>query len=345
MATVVAWLVCDMPPTSSVDAEAARKAEGDACLYPAIEPHATGFLPVTTAAGTTHAIYWEECGNPTGKPVVILHGGPGAGCSPKQRRFHDPVKYRIVLFDQRGCGRSTPDGSLDENTTWDLVADIERLRVLLGIDKWQVFGGSWGSTLALVYAVTHPARVAELILRGIFLVQQSELDYIYQSAAPLIFPEAYARLAGFVPAEERGFLVSAYRKRVMSDDSALANVAAQRWCQWEDAISQLHPMPDEEWNGSGGEQRIHLHYMWNRGFFAYDGWLLDECSKVLGDGKVPTVIVHGRYDIVCPPASAFALSQAIPHAVVTMVADSGHSAWEPGTTRALVEATGQFEPV
>lgn len=296
-------------------------------------------------SGREHRIYYEECGTKAGKPVILLHGGPGAGCNDKMRRFHDPKAHRIVLFDQRGCGRSLPDGLLDDNTTWDLVNDIERLRVKLGIERWQVFGGSWGSTLALTYAVMHPARVTELVLRGIFLVEKSELEYIYQTATPLMYPEAYEAIAAGpaqmpLTSEEKSDLVSAYRKRVMGADAAVALDAARLWCEWEDAISQLYPRPDEVWSGSGGEQRIHLHYMWNRGFFAYDGWLRDQLAAL---ASIPTVIVHGRYDVVCPPASALAVAKRVPHAKLVMVADSGHSAWEPGTTKALVEATEGFK--
>ena len=313
-----------------------RADESAAWLFPPIEPYSTGTFEVGV-----HTIYYEECGNPNGKPAVILHGGPGAGCSAKQRRVHDPAKYRIVLFDQRGCGRSTPDGCLEDNTTWHLVADIERLRILLKIEKWQVFGGSWGSTLALAYAISHPSRVMELVLRGIFLVKRSELEFIYQTATPQIYPEAYESLSTFVEPEERHNLVSAYRKRVMSkSDPALALEAARRWCEWEDAISMLYEdKPTEAWEGTGGEQRIHLHYMWNKGFFEYDGWLLDHLD---GIQDIPTVVVHGRYDVVCPPASAFQLSKKLPKAKVIMAADSGHAAWEPTTTRALVEATNSF---
>ena len=320
---------------------AERKAASEATLFPAIEPYDTGFLDVPTARGNVHRLYYEQCGAPTGKPVVILHGGPGAGCSPKQRRFHDPARYRIVLFDQRGCGRSTPDGLLDENTTWDLVDDIERLRESLQIERWQVFGGSWGSTLALAYAVRFAARVTELVLRGIFLVKNSELEYIYHTCTPQIYPEAHEALATFVPHEERHDLVSAYRKRVMGTDAALANAAARRWSEYEDSISQLFDeAPSDEWSGSGGEQKIHLHYMWGRGFFEYDGWLLDQMHLIK---HIPTVIVHGRYDVVCPPASAHALAKALPDAKLCMVSDSGHSAWEPNTTRALIEATEEFK--
>ena len=238
-----------------------RKSESESYLFPPLEPYKTGVLTVGI-----HDIYWEACGNPKGKPVIILHGGPGAGCSPKQRRFHDPAKHHIVLFDQRGCGRSMPDGCLESNTTWDLVADIERLRLLFGIDKWQVFGGSWGSTLALAYAVTHPLHVSSLVLRGIFLVKQAELDYIYQTATPMLFPEAYEPIVAWLAPEERRDLVSAYRKRILSGEAATALRAAQLWCQWEDAISCLYP-DSPSFEGSGGEQRIHLHYMWSRGFF------------------------------------------------------------------------------
>jgi len=314
---------------------AGRDGESASLLFPEIEPFNTGMLPV----GTCHQLYYEECGSPQGKAVVILHGGPGAGCSARQRRFHDPQKYRIVLFDQRGCGRSTPEGGLEDNTTWDLVADIERLRTHLGIERWQVFGGSWGTTLALAYAVRHPAACTELILRGIFLVKKAELDYIYQTATPLLFPEAYAALRDAVPRTEQSDLISAYRKRVMSADGATLQKYARLWCEWEDAISHLVPEEVPPWEGSGGEQRIHLHYMWHRGFFEYDGWLLDQLHAI---SHLPTVIVHGRYDVVCPPASAYELKGRMPHAALHMVVDSGHSAWEPGTTAALVGATRRF---
>ena len=311
-----------------------RQRMSEDCLFPPIEPFKHGNIE----AGK-HCIYFELCGNPTGKPVVILHGGPGAGCSPKQRRFHDPAVYLIILFDQRGCGRSTPDGCLEDNTTWDLVADIEALRVLCGVERWQVFGGSWGSTLALAYAVEHADRVTELVLRGIFLVKRSELQYIYHDATPMLFPEAYEPIVSWLEPSERGDLVSAYRKRVMGDDAATALKAAQLWCQWEDSISQLYPEGIPPYEGTGGEQKIHLHYMWHRGFFEYDGWLLDQLDRL---AAIPTTIVHGRYDVVCPPVSAFEVSQKMPHAKLVMVADSGHSAWEPGTTKALVDACKAF---
>ena len=323
-----------MPPSPNET----RKVDADLCLYPPIEPYKTGYLAVGP-----HNIYWEACGNPNGKPVVILHGGPGAGCSPKQRRFHDPKQFCVILFDQRGCGRSTPDGCLEDNTTWHLVADIERLRTLFGFENWEVFGGSWGSTLALAYAVTHPTRVTKLVLRGIFLVKKAELDYIYHTATPLIFPEAYQPIIDWLPPEERHDLVSAYRKRIMSADADVALKAAKLWCQWEDSISQLYPDNDSPshvpapFEGSGGEQKIHLHYMWNRGFFEYDGWLLDQVEKIK---DTPTVIIHGRYDVVCPPVAAFELGRKLPNATcsVIIIPDSGHSAWEPGTTSALVDA-------
>eukprot|EP00322_Chrysochromulina_rotalis_P003325 CAMPEP_0115839564 /NCGR_PEP_ID=MMETSP0287-20121206/6317_1 /TAXON_ID=412157 /ORGANISM="Chrysochromulina rotalis, Strain UIO044" /LENGTH=302 /DNA_ID=CAMNT_0003293141 /DNA_START=23 /DNA_END=931 /DNA_ORIENTATION=+ len=253
-----------------------------------------------------------------------------------QNSVHDPARHRIILFDQRGCGRSTPDGCLDENTTFDLVADMERLRETLGVSAWQLFGGSWGSTLSLVYATMHPTRVTELILRGIFLVKQSELDFIYQTATAQLYPEAHAAMAGFVPYEERHDLISAYRKRVMSTDVELARTAAKHWVEYEDAISNLYPQPQEAWDGSGGEQRIHLHYMWGRGFFPYDGWLLDQLDAI---AHLPITVVHGRYDVVCPMASAHELCVRLPHARLKVIPDSGHSAWEPGSARALVDAT------
>ena len=341
---------------NAADIEIQRKAQSMASLFPECEPFATGILEVPTPAGPVHKIYYEQCGSPTGQPVIMLHGGPGAGCSAKMRRFHDPKHYHIVLFDQRGCGRSLPDGCLEENTTRHLIEDIERLRTLLKIEKWQAFGGSWGSTLALTYAVTHPMRVTSLVLRGIFLVKQSELEYIYHTAAPQQYPEAYESIrngpAGApLSSEEQRDLISAYRKRVMmseghdpayvraADDATATGIAwnaARLWCEWEDAICQLYPMPKEAWSGSGGEQRIHLHYMWSRGFFQYDGWLLDQLDRI---AHIPTAIVHGRYDVVCPPASAYEVSKRLPQAKLVMVPDSGHAAWEPGTTAELVKAT------
>ena len=328
--------------TSAIDADA-RSGECAAQLYPEIEPYSTGFLKVGGQPTTKreHEIYYEECGNPNGKPVVILHGGPGAGCSAKQRRLHDPQKYRIVLFDQRGCGRSTPEGCLEDNTTWHLCADIESLRTKLAIGRWQVFGGSWGSTLALTYAIMHPDRCTELILRGVFLVKKAELDFLYQTGTPNLFPEAYAKVRDPIPFAEQGDLVSAYRKRVMSADRATALAHARLWCEWEDSTSSLVPAPLEEWSGSGGEQRIHLHYMWHRGFFEYDGWILDQLHTIR---HLPTVIVQGRYDVVCPSVSACELAKRLDPAKTQLhvVPDSGHSAWEPGTTACLVAATREF---
>mmetsp|Transcript_26097 Transcript_26097/g.57170 ORF Transcript_26097/g.57170 Transcript_26097/m.57170 type:complete len:315 (-) Transcript_26097:23-967(-) len=310
-------------------------------LFPELQPRVTGMLLV----GNGHELYYEEAGNPQGKPALYLHGGPGAGCSGQQRRYHDPAAYRIVLFDQRGCGKSRPLGMLEGNDTWALVQDIEALREHLKVDRWQVMGGSWGTTLALAYAISHPSRVTEIILRGVFLFTTAELEYIYsEQATALIYPEEYAALQSHVPAAERGNLVSAFRKRIMSDDESTRVSAARAWGAWEDAISTLRPSgvqdtrTDEE---AVAETRIHLHYMWNRGFFAHDGWLLDHVHEI---AHLPVRIVHGRYDVVCPPAAAWRLHQKLlDTSTLTFVPDAGHSGFEPATVDALVSATEEFK--
>ena len=309
-------------------------------LYPPIEPYRTGMLKVSDV----HTIYWEESGNPTGKPAVFLHGGPGGGSDPKVRRFFHPDKYRIVVFDQRGCGKSTPYASLEANTTWDLVSDIEKLRAHLGIDRWQVFGGSWGSTLALAYAETHPDRVTELVLRGIFLLRKKEIDWFYQEGASILFPDAWEPYLAHIPEAERGDLVTAYHKRLTSDDPAVRLAAAKIWSGWEGATSKL--LPDAAFTGHYEEDefalafaRIEAHYFVNRGFFGVDDQLLRDAGKIR---DIPGVIVQGRYDVVCPIFSAWALHRAWPEADLIISPDAGHSAWEPPNCRALVAATDKF---
>ncbi len=309
-------------------------------LYPAIEPYRTGVLPVSDV----HHLYYEESGNPEGKPVVFLHGGPGGGTNPKQRQFFDPRRYRIVLFDQRGCGRSTPHASLEANTTWHLVADTERLREHLGIERWQVFGGSWGSTLALAYAQKHPERVTELVLRGIFLLRRREIEWFYQRGASAIYPDAWEAYVGHVPEAERGDLVTAYHRRLTSEDPAERLAAARRWSGWEGATSKLVPDADlvghmEEDAVALAMARIECHYFVHRGWFETDDQLLRDVGHIR---HIPAVIVQGRYDVVCPIDSAWALHRAWPEADFVITPDSGHSAFELPNSRALVAATDRF---
>ena len=309
-------------------------------LYPPLEPHRSGMLAVSPL----HTLAWEESGNPGGKPVVFLHGGPGGGTEPKQRRYFDPAHYRIVLFDQRGCGKSTPHAELAENTTWHLVQDIEALRVHLGIERWQVFGGSWGSTLALAYAQKHPERVTELVLRGIFLLRQKEIDWFYQRGADALFPDAWESYLAPIPEGERSDLLHAFHRRLTSDDVATRLAAAKAWSIWEGRTSTLLPSPELVARTSGETfalafARIECHYFVNRGFLTHDTQLLDDVARIR---HIPAVIVQGRYDVVCPMESAWALHRAWPEANLVVVDDAGHSASEPGNVAALVEATDRF---
>ncbi len=309
-------------------------------MYPAIEANRTGRLKVSNL----HDLYWEESGNPEGKPVVFLHGGPGGGTDPRYRRFFDPKAYRIVMFDQRGCGQSTPHACLEENTTWDLVADMERLREHLGIERWQVFGGSWGSTLALAYAETHPARVTELVLRGIFLLRKQEIDWFYQRGCSAIYPDAWEHYLAPIPEAERGDLLGAFHRRLTSDDPQVRLDAARAWSVWEGSTSKLLPDADMIKRFSGDRfaeafARIECHYFVNKGFFERDAQLIEDAHRLK---DIPAVIVQGRYDVVCPMESAWALHRAWPEADFVVVADAGHSMHEPGITRALIEATDRF---
>lgn len=309
-------------------------------LYPEIEPFDSGMLPVSAL----HTLYYEQCGNPHGKPAVFLHGGPGAGCNAKCRRFFDPKVYRIVLFDQRGCGRSTPHAELRENTTWDLVADIERLREHLRIDHWQVFGGSWGSTLALAYAETHPGRVSELVLRGIFMLRRAELEWFYQKGCDMLYPDAWERYLAAIPEAEHGDLIMAYHRRLTADDPAVRLAAARAWSVWEASTSFL--LQDEAYvRASAGDAfalafaGIENHYFVNRGFFDHDDQLLRDAACLRG---IPAVIVQGRYDVVCPLRSAWDLHCVWPEADLRIVPDAGHSAFEPGNVHELIGATDRF---
>jgi proline iminopeptidase len=309
-------------------------------LYPEIEPYRTGRLRVSEL----HEIAFEECGNPKGRPVVFVHGGPGGGVEPKYRRFFDPAAYRIVLFDQRGCGQSTPHAELRDNTTWHLVSDMEAIRAHLGIDRWQVFGGSWGSTLALAYAETHPGRVTELVLRGIFLLRKLEIDWFYQRGADALFPDAWEGYLAPIPEAERGDLLHAYYRRLTSPDPEVQRQAAKAWSVWEGSTSCLFPNRDLILK-SGGDlfslafARIECHYFVNRGFLDPETRLLDDVGRIR---HIPAVIVQGRYDVVCPLQSAWALHRAWPEADLRIVPDAGHSALEPGITSELIEATDRF---
>lgn len=304
-------------------------------LYPLIEPYASEMLRVSPR----HTIYVEQSGNPQGRPVIALHGGPGGGSSPEMRRFFDPKLYRVVLIDQRGCGRSTPHADLEENTTWDLVADIERVRERLDIAKWLVFGGSWGSTLSLAYAITHPDRCAALLLRGIFLLTKHEIDWFYQEGASNVFPDAFARYLKPIPETERGDLVAAFHRRLTSPDRETRIAAARAWARWEgETISLAGPagLPARFNDDRFVEAfaRIECHYFVNGGFFETDGWLLDQAPSLRG--RMPARIVHGRYDMCTPLSSAWRLKAAWPEADLDIIPDAGHSSLEPGIVDALV---------
>ncbi len=309
-------------------------------LFPEIEPYDSGFLDVDGV----HSVYYEQCGNPGGKPAIFVHGGPGGGCNSVHRRFWDPAGYRIVLFDQRGCGRSTPHAELRNNTTWDLVDDMERIREHLGIDRWQLFGGSWGSTLSLAYAQQHPDRVTELVLRGIFLLRTQEILWYYQEGASRIFPEAWQEYLAPIPIEERDDMVGSYYKRLTSNDRNVRMLAARAWSTWEGRTSRLIPDADlieriSEDQFAEAFARIECHYFINGGFFQDDGYLLDNIARIQ---HLPAIIIQGRYDIVCPAESAYELHRAWPGSQFHVVPDAGHSALERGIADRLVAATKSF---
>ncbi len=308
-------------------------------LYPPIDPYETGILDV----GDGHEIYYERCGTPGAKPVVFIHGGPGGGCSPDHRRLFDPEAYDIMLFDQRGCGRSIPHAELEANTTWHLVEDVERLRAIAGADKWQVFGGSWGSTLALAYAETHPDRVSELVLRGIYLLTQAEMDWYYRYGVSEMFPERWETLVGLLSQEEREDVLTSYHKRLTEGPIEERLEAAKRWSGWEGNTIRLLPDPDaadefEEDRFALAFARIETHYFVNRGWME-EGQLLRDIGALYG---VPAVIVHGRYDMPCHARTAWDLHKAWPGSELHIVEGAGHSYDEPGILDRLIRATDQF---
>jgi proline iminopeptidase len=309
-------------------------------LYPKIEP----FNDFKLKVSDLHTIHVEESGNPDGKPVIFLHGGPGGGIEPIYRQYFNPEKYRIIIFDQRGCGQSIPHAELKENTTWDLVSDIEKIREQLGIEKWVVFGGSWGSTLSLSYAITQPHRCKALVLRGIFMIRKKEIDWFYQEGASNIYPDAWEHYLKPIPENERHNLVAAYYKRLTSKDDTVRIEAAKAWSIWEASTSKLFQSEEslhafEDTKVAEAFARIECHYFTNRGFFDTDEWLLDNIEKIR---HIPTVIVQGRYDVVCPMLSAWELHKAFPEADFEVVQDAGHSMTEKGIAAKLVEYTDKF---
>ncbi|MDO6963626.1 prolyl aminopeptidase [Rhizobium alvei] len=308
-------------------------------LYPEIEPYETGFLDT----GDGHRVYWERSGTKGAKPAVFLHGGPGGGISPKHRRLFDPKLYDVMLFDQRGCGKSTPHASLDNNTTWHLVADIERLRILMGVEKWQVFGGSWGSTLALAYAETHPERVSELVVRGIYTLTKAELAWYYQFGVSQMFPDKWERFLAPIPEAERVDMMAAYHRRLTGEDRAVQIAAAKAWSLWEGETITL--LPEPETSGGFGEDnfalafaRIENHFFMNAGWLD-EGQLLRDAHKL---ADIPGTIVHGRYDMPCPLKYAWALHKAWPKAEFRLIEGAGHAYSEPGILDALIEATDRY---
>ncbi len=301
-------------------------------LYPPIDPFDQRMVDM----GDGHRIYVEQSGNPDGIPVVVLHGGPGGGCSPAMRRYFDPDAYRVILFDQRGCGRSRPTASIQDNTTWHLVADIERLRELFEIDEWIAFGGSWGATLALAYAQTHPDRVSRLVLRGVFLMTQAELDWFYGGGAGKFWPEQWAKFTSLLSEDEQSDAIRAYNKRLFSGDRATEILYARAWSHWENALASIHN------NGSLGESpgeyartfaRLENHYFTNGGFMEFDGQILANMDRI---AHIPGHIVQGRYDMICPPKAAWTLSECWPSAELRMVRNAGHALSEPGISAELV---------
>lgn len=309
-------------------------------LLPEITPFRDGFLPVSDI----HTIYYEESGNPQGKPVLMVHGGPGGGSNPVMRRFHDPSVYRIILFDQRGCGRSTPYASIEENTTQHLIADMEALRTHLGIERWQICGGSWGSTLALAYAQTHPERVTEIILRGIFLLRRAELDWFYQQGCGWIFPEAFDDYIAPIPPEERGDMIVAYHRRLTGPEGEEQRRAARAWSTWEGTTLSLAVDPERVRSFSDDHYalafaRIEAHYFVNHGFFETDGQLLRDIDAIR---HIPGVIIHGRYDVITPAKNAWDLKKAWPEADLRMVPLAGHAMTEAGIVHEIIDAAERF---
>ncbi|MEM1073640.1 MAG: prolyl aminopeptidase [Pseudomonadota bacterium] len=301
-------------------------------LYPPIDPFDQRMMDV----GQGHKIYVEQCGNPLGRPVLVLHGGPGGGCSPAMRRYFDPEVYRIVLFDQRGCGRSRPHASVANNTTWDLVRDIEIIRHELDVNSWLVFGGSWGATLALIYAQSHPDHVSHLILRGVFLMTQGELDWFYGGGAGKFWPEVWARFTAPIPEDERHDLIAAYNRRLFSGDIAQETRYAKAWSAWENALASIHSSGvsgDSPGEYARAFARLENHYFSNGGFLDFDGQILAHVGRI---AHIPGVIVQGRYDMICPPHSAYALAEVWENCELKVVRNAGHALSEPGISAELV---------
>ena len=301
-------------------------------LYPPIDPFDQRVIDM----GDGHQVYVEQCGHPNGQPVIVFHGGPGGGCSPAMRRYFDPRHYRIVLFDQRGCGRSRPHASVTANTTWHLVQDVETIRQTLGIDSFIGFGGSWGATLALVYAITHPDRVSHLVLRGVFLMTQAELQWFYGGGAGGFFPDLWSRFVESIPPEERTDLIAAYHRRLFSGNLVEETRFGRIWANWENALASIQN------EGALGESpsdyartfaRLENHYFQNAGFLESDGWILRERARI---EHIPATIIQGRYDMICPPHSAWSLAQDWPNCTLKMVPMAGHALSEPGISEALV---------
>lgn len=301
-------------------------------LYPPIDPFDQRVIDM----GDGHRIYVEQCGNPDGIPVVVLHGGPGGGCSPAMRRYFDPTAFRVILFDQRGCGRSRPHASVIQNTTWHLVNDIEVIRKELGISRWICFGGSWGATLALIYAITHPQRVAHLVLRGVFLATQQELYWFYGGGAGAFFPELWAKFVGAIPQDERGDLIAAYHRRLFSGNVMEETRFGRIWANWENALASIHndgPMGESPADYARAFSRLENHYFQNAGFLPSDGWILQNRHRI---AHVPCTIVQGRYDMVCPPISAWSLAHGWAGCDLRLINMAGHALSEPGISEALV---------
>lgn len=309
-------------------------------LYPPVDPFDQRMMDV----GHGHRIYFEQCGRPDGVPVLVLHGGPGGGCSPAMRRYFDPSVYRIILFDQRGCGRSQPHARVTDNTTWDLVDDIEKIRAALGIDQFILFGGSWGATLALVYAISHPDRVRAMVLRGVFLMTKEELDWFYGGGAGSFYPELFARFVNPIPPDERHDMIGAYHRRLFSGNLMEETRFGRTWANWENALASVH------YEGYLGESpgeyarafsRLENHYFINRGFLECDGWILREKHRIR---HIPATIVQGRFDMICPPISAHKLADDWPSCQLRMVPLAGHALSEPGISEGLVRVMDSLRP-
>ena len=315
--------------------QASDKKTASQYLYPPIDPFDQRILDV----GDGHRVYVEQCGNPNGRPVVVLHGGPGGGCSPTMRRYFDPAAYRVILFDQRGCGRSRPHASVEHNTTWHLVRDIELIRDTFGIDRWVLFGGSWGATLALIYAITHPERVSDMVLRSVFLMTRGELDWFYGGGAGQFWPDVWRNFTSPIPEEEHGDLIAAYARRLFTGDRAKETRYARSWASWENSLASIRndgPVGDSPAEFARAFARLENHYFSNLGFLEFDGWIESNIDRI---AHVPAVVVQGRYDMICPPAGAFRLTRNWKAARLRIVPRAGHALSEPGISAELVKAT------